>query len=990
MKQLAFIGFALISAVIAYGQNLNRIEYFIDSDPGYGAATSVTFTTSPAVSDVTFDVSISSLADGFHKLFVRARDANNNWSVVQYRPFYKIPTVVVSTSNLNRIEYFIDADPGYGNATSVTFTPGLSVSDLAFAVPVTSLSDGFHKLYIRSRDVNNKWSVVQYRPFYKIPAVVVNTPDLNRIEYFIDTDPGFGAGTDVPFTASANVSDLIFSVDVSALSQGSHKLFIRAHNANNNWSTIQIRDFTLCNADAPVATAATAITPAGFTANWSEVTGSTGYQLDVSTDNFATFVSGYNSKVVSGTSSAVAGLTNGTDYQYRVRANNGCVSISSNNISVSTPLTAPSAPTATAATAITQTGFTANWNAVGAATSYRIDVSADNFTTFVVGFNDQTVGATSIDVIGLTSNVTYKYRVRAVNAGGTSVNSNVVSAKTSSEGQTITFDALPDRNFGDDPITLSATASSGLPVSYASSNPDVATVINNILFLKSAGTATITASQAGNGTTVSAAPVVHQSITVSDANLIASMSSYIPGQPFQVSFKEDVNPVLLGNIHLVDANNQIIETIAPSQADRYSFIDTKNLSFTFNSVLEAGDYSITTDDNFVFTLHHMVVQPANMNFSFATNLGTVAFNPSTQYSAVGQIVYATPADGCGPITNDVVSKIALIDRGTCSFVNKVTNATNAQAVGAILANNVDGQINVAGTPLQSIPSVAILLSDGDVLKSALQASSQYAHIYNKPVRAIAVGSWTFSIDGVARQEQTITFGPIANKKIGDASFAPGATASSSLAVTYTTANPDKITISGSQVTLFKAGRVSITANQPGNEIYKAAAPVSQSFCINPAKPVVTVSNANSAAVTLTSSASTSVQWFLNGSAIEGATNATLSITAAGTYKVQARADDCVSDFSADVPIVVTGDIADQAGNVEVYPNPVEDYLELQNVTDDAKDFVLIDMTGRDMLVYLEKTGKESYRTNVQTLARGLYLLRWHDSISLHQVKVIKK
>ena len=32
--------------------------------------------------------------------------------------------------------------------------------------------------------------------------------------------------------------------------------------------------------------------------------------------------------------------------------------------------------------------------------------------------------------------------------------------------QTITFDALPDATYGDAPITLTATASSGLPVSY--------------------------------------------------------------------------------------------------------------------------------------------------------------------------------------------------------------------------------------------------------------------------------------------------------------------------------------------------------------------------------------------------------------------------------------------------------------------------------------------------------------------------------------------
>jgi RHS repeat-associated protein len=65
--------------------------------------------------------------------------------------------------------------------------------------------------------------------------------------------------------------------------------------------------------------------------------------------------------------------------------------------------------------------------------------------------------------------------------------------------QTIaSFNPFPLRTFGDAPISLNATASSALPVSYSSSNTSVATVFGNTVTIVGYGTTTITASQPGD------------------------------------------------------------------------------------------------------------------------------------------------------------------------------------------------------------------------------------------------------------------------------------------------------------------------------------------------------------------------------------------------------------------------------------------------------------------------------------------------------------
>ena len=142
--------------------DITEVEYFIDTDPGLGGGTAVAITSGPNITH-NFSVSLSSVLNGFHVLYVRVKDANNNWSICQSHPFYKA-NVQAPPANLVTGEYFIDNDPGLDNGTPINFPPSNSI-EVYFMASLSGLSNGAHTLYVRTKDNNGQYSLTHVFPF---------------------------------------------------------------------------------------------------------------------------------------------------------------------------------------------------------------------------------------------------------------------------------------------------------------------------------------------------------------------------------------------------------------------------------------------------------------------------------------------------------------------------------------------------------------------------------------------------------------------------------------------------------------------------------------------------------------------------------------------------------------------------------------------------------------------------------------------------------
>ncbi|WP_165372275.1 3-coathanger stack domain-containing protein, partial [Emticicia agri] len=216
-----------------------KAEYFINTDPGIGLGTNIVIPSGQTtLSNINFTIPSGVLPTGTNYLYVRAKDENGKWSEPLMRQLNNVVTPPVAS--IVKAEYFINTDPGIGLGTNIVIPSGqTTLSNINFTIPSGSLPSGTNYLYIRTKDENGKWSEPLMRQLNNLPS---STPAIVKAEYFVDTDPGFGSGINVPITAGqTTLTGVNFNLNYGSLSDGEHTLWVRARDERGKWSVVAMK-----------------------------------------------------------------------------------------------------------------------------------------------------------------------------------------------------------------------------------------------------------------------------------------------------------------------------------------------------------------------------------------------------------------------------------------------------------------------------------------------------------------------------------------------------------------------------------------------------------------------------------------------------------------------------------------------------------------------------------------------------------------------------
>lgn len=235
-----------------------------------------------------------------------------------------------------------------------------------------------------------------------------------------------------------------------------------------------------------------------------------------------------------------------------------------------------------------------------------------------------------------------------------------------------------------------------------------------------------------------------------------------------------------------------------------------------------------------------------------------------------------------------------------------------------------------------------------------------------------------------KDEQTITFGELADKVYDDPDFALTATASSGLTVAFSIVE-GPATLQGSTLSITGTGNVTVRASQEGNADFYAANPVERTFAVSKADQTITITAIDTKLTTdidfdlvATTTSGLELSYSISGPASLNGTTISLDGTPGTvTITVSQAGDDNYNPATqtATFEVAVPASLEDGLAGMSVYPNPAREFIRIEGTDSERFQVGVFNVNG---VLQISQQLTNKNKLDVSSLKTGVYIVKIHS------------
>ncbi|MDI9356384.1 MAG: FG-GAP-like repeat-containing protein [Chitinophagaceae bacterium] len=420
--------------------------------------------------------------------------------------------------------------------------------------------------------------------------------------------------------------------------------------------------------------------------------------------------------------------------------------------------------------------------------------------------------------------------------------------------QTILLNPITERLDNEPPFTISATTTSGLPISYSIANTEIASIVGNTITIHTPGVTALTAFQIGNSfynpQSTNQSIVINSISRQTQTITFSAISEKIIGDPPFKLFATTTSTLPITFI----STNTSVASIRNDSVTIHTHGQVTITAYQYGNV-----YFNATSQNQIL----VIKLPQTITFQNITpkTFGSPSFEINASSTSLLPISYSFSNPSIAHITNNVIT---ILGAGTTlviasqpgnntyktaqniSQILTIEKATQTITFDDIPSKYVGDELfeifatTTSNLPITFIPSnleaiqvtgenYISIIKGGTITITATQNGNNNYHPANPVSQPIII----------SKRNQIIVFSQIQNKKyLEEPSFTIHAYATSTLPIRFTSSEESVAAIDEQLVILKQPGTTTITAYQEGNNEYDPAPTVSRTLVINKATQII--------------------------------------------------------------------------------------------------------------------------------------------------------